>query len=162
MLIIGFSCPKKQKLTSVLIKTIEKTTFSHVYIKLYDPRIDSWIVYEASGLTTHCSLAEDFYFKNNKIYEKELKTTPQEKKLVLTKVYKNLNKPYGIKQLLGLGLVRLGSLFGIKIKNPFKDGNKTYVCSEYVGEVLITLGYEIEDLDDLTPKGIYELLNGQT
>ena len=158
--IVGFSKPKKFKLLSWLIRQAEHTKFSHTYVKLYDERVDKWIVYEASGMITHCCPEETFYLKNEVIQEVELTCASFTESEVLEDAIDSLALPYGMKQLLGLGLVRLSRLFGLKIKNPWSDGRITYVCSEYVGRLLQRLGYDVGDLDELTPKDIHELLNG--
>jgi hypothetical protein len=161
-LIIGFSRPKKETLPSFIIRKTENTKFSHVYTKMYEPKVGDWLVFEAAGLKTRCWTDTDFSTKNIKIKEVILKVSDKQEQALFKKVYKNLNKDYGIKQLLGLGIVRLHALVGKKIQNPYRDGDKTYICSEYVGELLVELDYKINNLDELTPKDIYELLNGQT
>jgi len=157
-IVVGFSKSRKFKLLSWLIRKAEHTAFSHVYVKIYDARIYRWMVYEASGLNTHCSTQDAFYLKNKEIAEFVVECSPETENEVLTTASDALNANYGIMQLIGMGLVRLCSSVGISIKNPFRDGRKTYVCSEYVGVLLNKLGYEVGDLDALTPKHIYELL----
>lgn len=158
MLTIGFSKPKKFKPVSLLIRLLEKTKFSHVYVKLYDERIQTWMVYEASGLITHCSAENNFYQKNEPILEVSLECQETIFKQILKTANDNLNIDYGIKQLFGMALVRIAKFFGKTIKNPFADGRKTYVCSEYAGILLEPLGYKLGNLDELTPRDLYELL----
>lgn len=159
--VIGFSKPRKFSLVSWLIRKLEKTSFSHVYIKIYDSRINRWIVYEAAGLLVHCSPQDTFYKKNKHLAESLIPCSPDQEIEILTAVTDCLAKPYGIKQLFGLSLVRICRLFGIKIRNPLADGCRTYVCSEFCGLILSKLGYDIKNLDDITPRDIYEMIYGE-
>jgi len=59
----------------------------------------------------------------------------------------------------------LMSIFGKKVPNPFADGSKTYICSEVAGYILVKyFNYKIEDLDSLSPRDVYLLLqeHGET
>ena len=128
---------------------------------MYEPKAQDWLVFEAAGLRTRCMPDTCFTSHNTKIQEILLKSSEEQEQRICKKAYKNLNKEYGIKQLFGLGLVRLHALFNKKIQNPFRDGQHTFVCSEYVGDILLELGYNIKNLDELAPKDIYEVLNGK-
>lgn len=161
-IVIGFSKPAKFRIISWFIRKAEHTKFSHTYVKLYDYRINRWMVYEASGMITHCSTESTFKTKNKIVKEFTIGCASETEREVLTDASDSLNLPYGMKQLIGIGLVRLCSSVGWKIRNPFADGRATYVCSEYVGKFMKKLGYEVKDLDELTPKDIYEVLNGPT
>jgi hypothetical protein len=161
-IIVGFSTPRKNKLLPWLIRKAEKTPFSHVYVKIYDERINRYMVYEAAGLIVHCSTQDTFYRKNIPIAEHTITCSMDDRMAVLTAASDALALPYGMNQLIGLALVRLCRMLGKRIKNPFRDGRLTYVCSEFGGLILHILGYKVRDLDELTPRDIYEILNGQT
>ncbi len=48
----------------------------------------------------------------------------------------NSNKPYGIKEIFGFGYVKLCSLVGQKVNNPFPTHNLSFVCSKLIIEIL--------------------------
>lgn len=160
-IIVGFSTPRKNMLLPWLIRKAEKTDFSHVYVKIYDQRINRWMVYEAGGLIVHCSPQDTFYSKNKVIAEFTIDCTAEQEIEVLTAATDALALPYGMKQLLGLAWVRLCRMFGYRTTNPLADGRLTYVCSEYGGLIIDILGYEVKDLDQVTPKDIYEVISGE-
>lgn len=47
-------------------------------------------------------------------------------------------------------MIRITKLFGIRIRNPFSNGDKAYVCCELVAEALKQLGFPgPKDLDQV-------------
>lgn len=158
-LIIGFSKPKKFKLISWCIRQVEKTPFSHVYLKFHSDNLDRDIIYQASGMQVNFTGSTMFLDHHKVVMEFQLETSEQENLEILKTCVDKAGIPYGIKQLLGLGLVRVLAFFGKKIKNPFSDKDTTYICSELVGFILIKyFNFRIEDLDSTSPKDIYLLL----
>lgn len=160
-IIIGFSCHKTFNILSELIKAAEHTKFSHVYVKFYSASLDRWLIYQASGLVVNFVGEEHFLEKNKVIAEFKTAVTPEQKTEVLQLAVDLAGRPYGMKDLIGIGLVRLAALFKKKIKNPFEDGTKAYICSELGATILVKLGVKIEDLDSTTPKDLYDLLRGK-
>ena len=70
-----------------------------------------------------------------------------------------VGRPYGVKQAIGVGIVKLMSIFGKKISNPFKDGNTNLICSEWVGRVLMKIDNNLKlDLDEVSPQDVYNIL----
>lgn len=161
-IIVGFSTHKTFNVLSKLIQLVEHTDFSHVYIRFYSKSIDRYLIYQASGLQVNFCGLEHFYEKNKTIAEFRIKVDPETKRQLLMDAVDLAGKPYGMKDLIGIGLVRFCSLFKIKIKNPFADGSKTYICSELASTFLVKLGYTIQDLDSATPKDVYDILRGQS
>jgi hypothetical protein len=159
-LIIGFSTHKKPTILGSIIKLVEKTEFSHVYVKLYSESLDRQLIYQASGLLVNFVGEEVFYEKNKDIMTFNIPITKEQQTKLLQKAVDNCGKPYGIKDLFGIGLVRLGRLFGIRVKNPMADGSATYICSELASSILVELGFDFSNLDDITPKDLYDKLMG--
>lgn len=159
-IIVGFSSPRKFHVLSWIIKNVEHTDFSHVYIKIFSRSLDRYLVYQASGLAVNFCGQDTFYAHNRDIAEFAIPVTPEQKVEVLKKCVDLAGKPYGMKSLIGIGLVRLAGLVGWKIRNPFADGSKTYVCSECAATLLVILGFKFDELDSTTPKDIYEKLRG--
>jgi hypothetical protein len=139
---------------SWLIRLIEGTKFSHVYVR-HDTKYGTGLVYQASGLAVNFMSEEIFLEKNEVVDEFNFDITDDAFSRYISFAIKTVGKSYGFKQLLGLFLV---SVFGLK-KNPFPSGRSDYVCSELVGDILMEIGkfsYSSELLDRLTPRDIYK------
>lgn len=158
-IIIGFSKPKKFHILSWLIQKIDRTEFSHVYLKIHSKSIQRDLIYQASGLSVNFCGIRIFNDKNESIIEFIIIITPEEKIEILKLAVDLAGKPYGMKELIGIGIVRFLGLFNKKIKNPYADGSKTYICSELAATILLKLNFKFEELDSVTPKEIYEKLS---
>jgi len=62
-------------------------------------------------------------------------------------LYPYFGRQYGYLNVFGMGIQRLLKVFGIKIKNPLKDKDKTFVCSELVIRLLQQSSDYCKDLD---------------
>lgn len=151
---IGFSRPKKWKPLAQLIKLIEGTSYSHVFVTWKCTNIDRRKVFEAVGsgirilsnvnFKKHAEVVElyHFYVDDETLFKIE------------QQAHDMTGKPYGYKAIIGLGIMRLfnffNRLFRLKGKqhNPFKDGDYSQVCVEAGGMVLskiIELPHNFED-----------------
>ena len=145
---VGFSHSKSPLgIGSHLIRLIEDTAYSHVYM-----RIGPFIV-QSNHVGTHIIDKYTFMTKNVVVKEFILPTTSGRMKRIFDIIEPFLGKKYGIGQLFG---ILFSIIFGIH-KNPFKTG---YICSELIYLILKEI-YDIEinkDKDLITPKDLYELL----
>lgn len=160
-LFIGFSRPKKFKLLSWLIRKVEDTDYSHVYIKFYSIALDRWLYYEAGGLMVRFCGKETFSDRNLVISEFKIDLDGDVYNKTIAWCIDNCGKPYGIIQLAGMGWVYfVKSITGKDKRNPFRDGKSSQVCSEMVGYALKENGIiDIEeDLDLAGPKKIYNIV----
>lgn len=158
---IGFSRPRSKFLIiSWLIRAVERTNYSHVYIRWKSDWLDRDIVYEASGTMVHFLEGKRFDKKAECVHLFKVDCSDEARKKIIQFAMDNAGASYGIKQLLGIGIVKLMRIFGKDIKNPFSDGKSTWVCSELAGEALKELGHKIPICrDNLTPKDIFTILN---
>lgn len=160
-LIIGFSRSKKKfAIFSWLIRLVDGTKYSHVYIKWYSNKLQREIIYQASGTMVNFVGTSVFLEKNEIIKEYELEISDETSLKVKQFAMDKAGIKYGLKQVLGIGYVKLMYIFGKNVRNPFDDGSHTYVCSELVGEILkekLNFGMDI-DLQTITPKDIDELM----
>lgn len=160
-LYIGFSKPKNNKfpIFSWAIRLVENTPYSHVYIKWHSDYLERDIIYQASGSSVNFMEGSYFNNKAETLYEYEINIPNKSSKIAKQKAMDYSNRPYGIKQIFGILIVKIAKLFNKEIKNPFSDGKATWVCSEIVANILIELGYNINiSLDNVTPKDIYNFL----
>jgi hypothetical protein len=156
-IIVGFSKPSKNikfPIVSWAIRLIERTPYSHVYIRWYSDSLERDIVYQASGTMVNFVGMNVFSEHAEPVHEFEIECSKETIKKTKQFAIDKAGYPYGVKQIVGILFVKIASLFGKKIKNPFADGGRTYVCSELVAEILKEkFGIKIEeDLDAAGPK----------
>lgn len=154
---IGFSKPKKWKPFAWLIMTGYGIPYDHVFIELYSPKYDRKMIYQASGAKVNFMGDELFYGDNVSLAEYTVTIPDDQYVKMMQFAIDNSGRPYGIKQCLGMAIVRIAEILGRNIKNPFRDGSKTFVCSEMGAYILenfagVTLN---KDIDDITPQDLW-------
>jgi hypothetical protein len=162
---IGFSKPNKWKPFSAIIRWLEKTDYSHVYVKV-KTKWGTSLVYQASG--HQVNFIGEKYFNEKITQVKEYKIWMEEpdydESMKFCTTY--CGAGYSVKQAIGVGLARI---FKWK-KNPFANGSDMFICSEFalrfLGSILrkndIIVNFELmspKDVDlligDLIKKGIF-------
>lgn len=149
-MIIGFSCPKQFRIFSSLTKLYQDTPYSHMYIRLYDSRTDKWIVYEASYGYTHSISYDKFKDENHIFHEYGIASSENQELNILSFCQDNLQKKYGKLTVLGILFNRQ---FG-------RDGDKTFICSEFVMRLLkiSNLLEHVYDIEYITPVEAHGML----
>lgn len=150
-LIVGFSRPKKWKLLSWLIMKVEKTNYSHAYIKIYAKSYDRWLIYQATGNGVFFWAEQEFNLHSQPVLEKEIVISDAAKAETVTWCLDQLGKEYGKTQLLGMALCKL-----FKLNKLFKNGNRQFVCSELVAMAL-EKAQVIKNVKDQDNMGLKEL-----
>jgi hypothetical protein len=146
-LIVGFSRPNHTSVLASAIMWAEGTKFSHTYVRVYSASLERWLVYHASRTTLHFSNWPTIRAANVIVEEYAIDITPAQQTAILQHCIDVVDLPYAALQLAGMGLVRLCQKLGWRVSNPFRDGEKTQVCSELVGHVLQIVGADIKDCD---------------
>ena len=160
-IIVGFSKPKTWKPFAALIMWGYNIPYDHVYIKLHSNTYNRDLIYQASGISVNFMSPIIFNNLNSIIKEFNLSISDQAHKAMIQFAIDTVGKPYGIKECLGLAIVRIAELLGKKIKNPFKFDGKTYVCSELASFMLkeyLNLNLD-QDINLITPKDLYTYLD---
>jgi hypothetical protein len=162
-LTIGFS--RSNKLIapfSWLIRLFQGTTFSHVYIRLPFKRLgvlpSDGVVHASNGLV-HYTNIDSFKKKHKVMVEFSISITEDQWHRLLIDMHTTAGEDYSNMQNIGIALVHILHLFGIRATNPWKSG---WNCSEYVGHILrIVYPEEMRQLrrDLITPKDVYNVLN---
>src|SRR6266853_4349765 len=157
-IIIGFST--RNLLGSKLIRWLDNSKFSHVYIKWHSDTYDRDIIYQASGTAINFMSTKIFSKESSIIKEISLTVEDIQFQKCMQFCIDNAGVPFGFLEILGMGYVKLLNKLGIKVLNPWRDGKKTYVCSELIGTILeedfqIKLGLNLE-LDG--PQELYNKL----
>lgn len=98
--------------------------------------------------------------KNIIVEEYAVIVTEEQKNKILQYCIDTVENPYGTLQLIGMGIARLQKVITGKGKNPFRDGERSQVCSELVGRILRIIGMDIqeEDLEIEGPKFVRDLV----
>lgn len=159
-IIIGFSRPRDNRIPifSWLIRLIEGTEYSHVYIKWYSGFVDRYIIYQASGSMVHFIGHTLFKKHAQPVEEYAIDIKQSTKKEFIQWCLDHAGIHYGVKHIIGMAWVRFVGLFGKKIRNPLSG--KEQVCSKIVGEALRdVLDIKIKkDLETAGPKAINEIV----
>lgn len=155
-IIIGFSRSTKPfAVGSWLVQLYQKTSYSHVYVKLLcsPPFPSNKILHAAEGQVSHYSETA-FLTRNKIIKEFAVNITEQDYKyLKINLFHEKAGEPYSILQNIGLVIARF-----FKIRNPWNSG---WNCSEYVLQVLLKTHPKLVNSlnpDKVTPKDIYKIL----
>lgn len=149
-LTIGFSRHKGFAPLGKLIMVCEGTNFSHAYVRLRAESLERDLIYQATGAGVNF-VGNAVFDESAQVVEEYVIEIPDEnRKKLLQWCIDNAGKPYGHLQLVGIGLIRLAKLFGIRIKNPFSNGEGAYVCCELAAAALENVGITgPEDLDQV-------------
>src|SRR5690349_251313 len=99
---IGFSRPKKFNILSWLIMKVQRTEYSHVYVRFHSDSLDRDLIYQASGLQVN--FVGGTLFKDHHLTVKEfsLSVTDETYKNTLQFAVDKAGMPYSIKQLFGI------------------------------------------------------------
>jgi hypothetical protein len=156
---IMFTRPKKWMPISWLIGIIEGTKYSHCAIAYGD--YDNKLVVHSNSYRVNIETIDIFLKKRVLVDTLVISVRGKD---FLKEVMRHMGKQYGYLTIVGMGIQRLCNLFGWKIKNPFSDGDSTYVCSELVIHMLqcCSEGYENLSAERDGPKKVYEAITCNT
>lgn len=154
-LIVGFSTSRKFKILPYLIRLVEKTKFSHVYIKWYSEYFKRWIIYQAEVGGVQFMSSEMFDKDNITLAEFEYHMSDEQHQKIVQFAMDNCGKPYGYMSIVGFMFKKMG----IKVPTLF-DQTKSFICSELAASILKE-EFEERDLSPniITPKLLYNYLN---
>jgi hypothetical protein len=157
---IGFSRPKKWKPFATLIMKGYGIPYSHVYIKIWSEKYQRNLIYQASHTMVNFMGTELFDRENEIVREFPVEISAQSRTDLMQFAIDNAGIPYGVKNAFGLAVQRLAQLCGFKIKNPFSDGSKSFVCCEIAGYVLESFANVDlpQDLNEITLEQIYDFM----
>jgi hypothetical protein len=162
-IVVGFSRPKSLifKPFAVAIMVGYWIPYDHVYTKIYLEAYDRTVVYQASSTMVNFMSVPIFESIATIVAEFNVEIPDEKVPELVQFALDNAGKPYGVMECFGLAWVRICSLFGKTVKNPFGDKETTYVCSELAGYILENfVGDQIDtDLNDITPKELFTYLS---
>jgi hypothetical protein len=162
-LIVGFSKSKKPfPLGSWTIRLYQGgTKYSHIYIRLpvKGNKFPSDKILHASEGKVQNMSGTQFDKRHEVVQEFTIKVKKSLYNQVVKEMHEASGDDYSIMQNVGIVLVDICRLFGVRIKNPFTSG---WNCSEFVAVILQTImPQEFENIspDTVTPQDIYNILD---
>lgn len=141
-IVIGFSKPIKKSFHGWLIEKIDNSTFDHAYLRFTLDKFKRDVVFQSIAVGVQLVSVPEFEGKCLPVEEYELDLTEDQFIKMFQFCIDNAGKPYGLLDVLGLGISKLLCKLGIKKKNPFFEGDANYFCSQIV----------IQCLDSIDPK----------
>jgi len=156
-IVIGFSRPKGfLKPFSWAIRLVERTPYSHVYVRSHSESLDVDLIYQASGVQVNFMGLEVFRAHALILSEFEVEVPDDKHKEFMRWAIVNAGTPYSMKQPLGILLIKLFNLE----RNPLQNGRTAWVCSEIVAFILSTFAgvdFDMRKLETIGPRGIFEI-----
>ena len=151
-IVIGFSKPKSRfALFGHLIRFYTGADFSHCYVRF----ISSQLISQASDGMVNLTHQEVFTTDNVIVEEIRIPVSNSQFEQIMGYVIKNAGRPYSYLQIVG---IIVADLLGLN-RNPLDMNKKTFVCSEYLGQILRILGITAnKHLSLLTPVDIYNMV----
>lgn len=129
---IGFSKPKSPwAIGSVVIQKLDGANFSHAFLRWTSATIERDLIYQASHGMVHFISGDNFDADEITVVAYSIDLTDAQWTEMLQKCIDLAATKYGTLELFGMGLEKYTG-----IKNPFRDGSRTFVCSELVGTIL--------------------------
>ena len=146
---------------SWLIMLVQKTPYSHVYLKYEDVYLGQTMYYQASHTLVNYMSEPIFLSQETVIKEFTFNVSDAAFLSSLQFAANQAGKPYGVLEICGLALVNFALLFGIKMNNPFKDAGATWICDQLQAALLETCeNVKLPmPLNDMTPKDMYNLVS---
>lgn len=149
---IGFS--HADSWFSRLIMRATRSKISHTYIRRSDN-----LVYQASGLRVNEESYDTFLSYETVVKEIEIDITDEQFERGEKFRKESLGLPYSMREICGFSWVLFMRSMGKKVPNPFKDGDRAYVCVSLVAEYI---GLD-DSSENITPDDLYQILvNKQT
>lgn len=147
----GFSRPKSFNILSEMIRSIDKTEFSHSYVRFTDS-MNQELVFQASGLAVNLCSFSRFSSIEMLIEEYEMDITNTQYYTTWNFMVNSLGIPYSLVQLLRILAKKItGKEFG-------HDNGNSEICSQLAATLCQLLGIQInEDLDYTDPSALQKI-----
>jgi hypothetical protein len=159
---IGFSKASTSfPIFSWAIMAVQKTPYSHVYLKYQDEFLGQPMYYQASHTLVNTMSETVFLAQETVVQEFTFNVSDASFKACLQFAANQAGKPYGTMEICGLALCELALLVNIKINNPFKDAGTTWICDQLIAALLNTCeNVKLPiPLNDMMPKDVHALVS---
>lgn len=115
---------------SSLIRFVTNSKVSHAYIRIPVPEYNESMIFQASGLWVNYCNFKVFQEKSKVVEEYEIEIDEETHQYGEMLRVMEAGKPYSMKELFGLVWILIMRGFGVRVKNPFRDGSASYICVE--------------------------------
>lgn len=163
-IIIGFSKPKAWfSPFSWLIRFVERTPYSHVYIRFFSDTFARNIVYQASGRAVNFMGWNLFISKEYSIEEFELSIEDDSHRAMMQYCIDEAGVPYGVLSIFGIGYRLFMGLLNKTVGNPFPSGDASFFCSKLAENIINKFSDQKIPLnpESVLPKDIYTYLESR-
>ena len=147
-IIVGFST--NEKILAKIIRWFTNSSVSHTYVRIPVPEYNEDMIFQAAFLNVnYCNYK---YFKTYSKIVEEYEINVEDATYEYGELIRvtEAGKPYSILTVLGFFWILAMRMFGIKVHNPFKDRQKSYICVELTCHIL---GLP-EEAENLTPEDL--------
>lgn len=148
-LIIGFST--SNRCLARLIRWMTRSSVSHVYICIPVTKHSVNLIFQASGLAVNMESSVNFMEHSKIVREIAVPLSLEQEEELMAFVFDTLGKPYSLLQLVGMIWVIGCKSVGLRVKNPFRDGDHSYICVELVAKLL-----KLKGAEEMTPQDLLE------
>jgi hypothetical protein len=159
---IGFSRASTTfPIFSWLIMAVQKTNYSHVYLKYQDEFLGQTMYYQASHTLVNSMSAPVFLGQETVVEEFTFNVSDASFLACMQFAANQAGKPYGVKEIFGLAMVELAMAVNVRMHNPFKDAGETWICDQLLAALLETCeNVRLPmPLDDMIPKDMFNLVS---
>lgn len=141
-----FACTSRSKksfpIMSWIIRFFEGTDGSHALI-YWHRKSGKKIAYQSTGHGVNFCGTHMLEANHEILHTAKFKVTDEGYDALLDFCIDNSDKPYSVKSIIGLAMMRACSYFNIIISNPFKDGDYSQVCVETYVRSLKAAGIDL-------------------
>lgn len=146
---------------SWLIQLVQKTNYSHVYLKYHDEYLGQDMIFQASHSVVNSMSLPVFLAQETVVKEFTFNVSDVTFLKTMQFAANQAGKPYGVLEICGLALVELCALIGIKIQNPVKDSGQTYICDQLVAAILNECENVVlpTNINNMIPRDVFALVS---
>lgn len=146
---------------SWLIMAVQRTNFSHVYLKYQDEFLGQTMYYQASHTLVNSMSEAVFLAQETVVQEFTFSVSDVSYLACMKNAAAQAGKPYGTMEILGLAVVELAMAVNMRVHNPVKDAGETWICDQLIAYLLNTCeNVKLPmPLNDMIPKDVYNLVS---
>jgi hypothetical protein len=146
---------------SWLIMAVQRTSYSHVYLKYNDEFLGQTMYYQASHTLVNSMSAAVFLAQETVVQEFTFNISDASFLSCMQFAANQAGKPYGVMEIFGLALCDAAMIFNVRMNNPFKDAGQTWICDQLIAALLETCeNVKLPmPLDNMAPKDMYSLVS---
>jgi hypothetical protein len=135
-LIIGFSHPRKFSLHGWIIEKVDGVPYDHAYLRFNLDKVQRNIVFQSIAVGVQLVSESEFEGLCTPLEEYQLYITEAQFISMFQFCIDKAGKPYGLLDVIGLGIAKILNKIGIRKSNPFYEGDANYFCSQIIAQCL--------------------------